>query len=230
MALQSIGEEIWIADGPVVSFYGFPYPTRMAVIRLADGALWVWSPIRLEPALHGEVAALGPVRHLVSPNKLHHLFLGEWVAAWPKAGLYAPPGLARRRRDLHFTGELGDWAEPAWQGQIDQAIVGGSLVMDEVLFFHRRSSTCLVCDLIQRHDPAGNKGIKGLLMRFDGLVGRQGSTPREWRATFIDRRSAREAARRALSWQPERLVIAHGQWAPSGGTEVLTRGLAWLKP
>ena len=37
MALQNIGGEIWIADGPTVSFYGFAYPTRMAVVRLKAG-------------------------------------------------------------------------------------------------------------------------------------------------------------------------------------------------
>ncbi|MHC4215445.1 MAG: DUF4336 domain-containing protein [Planctomycetota bacterium] len=230
MALQHIGEEIWIADGPKVPFYGFPYPTRMAVIRLADGGLWVWSPVGLDRELRTEVEALGPVRHLVSPNKLHHLFLAEWGAAWPEARLYAPPGLARRRKDLDFAAELGDRPEPAWDGQIDQVVIGGSLAMNEVVFFHRQSSTCLVCDLIQRHDPADCTGLKGALMRLDGLVGPDGSTPREWRASFLKRSRARAALRRALSWQPERLVIAHGEWAPTDGTEMLRRGIRWLKP
>jgi hypothetical protein len=213
-----------------VSFYGFPYPTRMAVVRLEGGDLWVWSPVGLDPELRAAVAELGPVGHLVSPNKIHHLFMGEWAEAWPEARLYASPGLARRRGDLDFAAELGDAPDPAWDGQIDQVIVGGSLVMDEVLFYHRRSSTCLVCDLVQRHDPAGQTGLKGFLMRLDGLVGLRGSTPREWRASFIGRRRAREAARAALAWNPERLVIAHGECSETGGADVLRTGLAWLKP
>jgi hypothetical protein len=190
----------------------------------------VWSPVGLDPELSAGVEALGPVSHLVSPNKIHHLFLAEWAKAWPDARLYASPGLARRRRDLDFAAELGDRPEPAWDGQIDQVVVGGSVAMNEVLFFHRRSSTCLVCDLIQRHDPAGQKGWKGRLMRLDGLVGADGSTPREWRLSFLGRSRARAAVRRALGWQPERLVIAHGEWVPTGGTEALRKGLRWLKP
>jgi hypothetical protein len=69
--LQEFGPEIWMADGPVVSFYGFPYPTRMAVVRLSDGGLFVWSPVALSAALQPEIDALGPVRCLVSPNLLH---------------------------------------------------------------------------------------------------------------------------------------------------------------
>ena len=230
MALQKIGEEIWIADGPTVSFYGFPYPTRMAVVRLGGGDLWVWSPVGLSDELAADVEALGAVRHLVSPNKIHHLFLGEWAARWPEAEIYASPGLAKKRRDLQFVAELDDHPPAAWVNQIDQVVFRGSPFMDEVVFFHRASSTCLVCDLVQRHDPAHQTGWKGWLMRLDGLVGADGSAPREWRASFIPRTRARRALKTALAWNPDELVIAHGEWAPSNGADVLRRALSWLKP
>src|ERR1700733_5717515 len=68
--LLQFGPELWIADGPVVSFYGFPYPTRMSVIRLSDGSLFVCSPVALSDSLRAAIDALGAVRHLVSPNAL----------------------------------------------------------------------------------------------------------------------------------------------------------------
>jgi hypothetical protein len=169
--LEAIGDSIWIADGAVVSFFGLPFPTRMAVVRLDSGDLWVWSPVALDEQLRAEVDALGPVSHLVSPNKLHHLYLGQWAQAWPAARIYASPGLARRRRDLSFAAELHDEPEPAWAGQIDQVIVRGSVMLSEVVFFHRRSSTCLVCDLVQRLAPESQTGWKGRLMRWLGVVG-----------------------------------------------------------
>ncbi|TPK80169.1 DUF4336 domain-containing protein [Mesorhizobium sp. B2-4-13] len=61
----------------------------MAVVRLADGGLWLWSPVERTAAIEGEIRALGPVRHIVSPNKLHCLFWGEWQAAFPAANLWA---------------------------------------------------------------------------------------------------------------------------------------------
>lgn len=77
-ALKPLGRGLWIGEGPVVPFFaGFPYPTRMVVIRLGDGGLFVWSPVALTDTLRAEMDALGPVRHLVSPNLLHHLYLGE---------------------------------------------------------------------------------------------------------------------------------------------------------
>ncbi len=226
--LEEFGPSLYVADGPTVSFLSFPYPTRMAVARLMDGSAWVWSPIALTPDLARAVDAIGPVRHIVSPNKIHHLFLSEWAERWPDARLHAPPGLARRKPELHFDAELDDAAEPAWAAEIDQTIFRGSIAMEEVAFFHRPSRTAIFCDLVQRHDPARMKGVKGMLMRLDGLVGDAGSTPREWRASFLRRRPARAARARVLAWEPEQLVIAHGACAKENATQILTRALAWM--
>ena len=56
LMLQEFGQSLYIADGPTVSFYGFPYPTRMAVIRLSDGSAWVWSPVALNDDLANSAA------------------------------------------------------------------------------------------------------------------------------------------------------------------------------
>ena len=92
--LRGFAPQIWIADGSPVSFFGFAYSTRMAVIQLSNGGLFVWSPIALSAALKGEVDALGAVQSLVSPNKLHHLFLGEWKSAYPHGPDARPSGSA----------------------------------------------------------------------------------------------------------------------------------------
>ncbi len=226
--LREFGRDLYLAEGPTVSFFGFPYPTRMALARLADGAVWAWSPVALTAELGKAVDALGPLRHIVSPNKLHHLFLQAWTQRWPDAKLYAPPGLARRKPELGFDAELGDEPDAAWAAEIDQTIFRGSLAMEEVVFFHRASRTALFCDLVQRHDPATAQGWKGVVMRLDGLVGAQGSTPREWRATFLRRRPARAARARVLGWNPERLVIAHGACAEQGAKRILEDALAWI--
>jgi Domain of unknown function (DUF4336) len=226
--LEEFAPSLWTADGPVVSFYGFPYPTRMAIARLADGSAWVWSPVGLTPELARAVDAIGPVRHIVSPNKIHHLFLKQWAERWPDARLYAPPGLTQRKPELHFDAELGDQPDPAWAADVDQTIFHGSLAMEEVVFFHRPSRTAIVCDLVQRFDPARATGLRGLVMRLDGLVGEGGSTPREWRLSFLRRGPARAARARVLAWKPERLVIAHGACARENATEILARALAWI--
>ncbi|HEX3675529.1 MAG TPA: DUF4336 domain-containing protein [Rhizomicrobium sp.] len=227
-ALQPFGPGIWTAEGPVVSFLGFAYPTRMAAIRLANRDLFVWSPIRLTPALKAEVDTLGRVAHLLSPNKLHHLYLGEWKTAYPDARLYAPPGLARKCRNLHFDAALGDAPEPAWAADIDQARMGGSFAMTEIVFFHRESRTAIFADLVQNFPPGWFKGWRGLVARLDGITASDPGAPREWRFSFRNRKSARQALARILGWRPEQVVIAHGDMVREDGTAFIRKAFRWL--
>ena len=223
-----MGPDLWIVDGPVVRAYGFPFPTRMAVVRLPDGGLWLWSPTRLDEPLRQAIGSLGEPRYAVEPNKLHHLALAEWVAAWPSLRLYAPPGLAGKRRDLAFVAELQDQPPPEWRDLIDQARIEGSVFMTEVFFYHRRSRTCLVGDLIQQHDERGKSACLRWLLKVGGVGGAEGGTPRDARLSFIHRRKAREAVSRVLAWAPERLVIAHGTCSMANGAEAIRRAFGWL--
>ena len=222
------GPSLYTAEGPTVSFFGFPYPTRMAVARLTDGSAWVWSPVALTEDIVRFMETFESVGHIVSPNKLHHLFLAQWHDRWPDARLYAPPGLAERQPDLPFDAELSDTPDAAWAPDIDQTIFRGSLAMQEVVFFHRRSRTAIVGDLIQRHPETAMTGWRGFLMRIDSLVGETGSTPREWRASFLRRGQARAARAKVLNWNAERLLIAHGECAQTGATEIVDKALRWI--
>ncbi len=226
--LTEFGPALYMAEGPTVSFYGFPYPTRMAAAVLSDGCVWVWSPVALTEELSHAVDSLGVVKHIVSPNKIHHLFLEEWKQKWPSAILYASPGLINRRPDLKFASELGDSPHTAWAKDIDQVIFRGSFAMEEVAFFHRTSRTAIVCDLVQRHPISKMTGWRGALMSLDGLVGPRGSTPREWRATFLRRSRARAARDKVLSWNAERLLIAHGECSQTNAAAILADALSWI--
>ena len=173
--MHQFGPNIWIADGPEVDFYGFPYPTRMVVIKLTDGSAWIWSPIELQDdgLLAAEVEEkVGPVRHIVSPNKIHHLSLASWARRFPEARVYAPPGLEGRKcvEDVVFYGSLGDDADTTYRDDIDQVVFRGSCFMEEVAFFHGKSRTAILCDMVQRF-PAEVRGWKGWMTRTDGIVG-----------------------------------------------------------
>ena len=226
--LETIGESIWIAEGPVLSFEGFSYPTRMAVIRLHNGDLFIWSPVALTQALKAQVESLGTVRHLVSPNKLHHISLSDWHAAFPESLVYASPGLTRKCRDICFEAELGDAPEPAWANELDQVAVAGSFVMTEIVFFHRLSRTAIFADLIENFRPDWFKGWRAKFARLLGIVMPNCGAPREWRVTFWNRGAARTALARILAWQADRVVMAHGEIVPADGAEFIRKSFHWL--
>jgi Domain of unknown function (DUF4336) len=232
--LQQLGENFWIADGPIVDFYSFPYPTRMAVARLASGALWIWSPIPLTDPLRAQLAVLGRPAHLVSPNKIHHLFMGDWASAFPGARLWGLPAVIRKRADLRFTGVLSDEPPEDWRGEIDQALFGGSLFMDEIVFFHRASRTALFADLIENFSmeflrtTPGWRGWKTTVARLWRITEPVGRAPLEWRLSFVRRASARAALGRVLAWDPINVVMAHGTIARGGAPAFIRESFAWL--
>ena len=232
MRLEPVDEDIWIAEGPLVDFYGFPYPTRAVIVRLPDGTLWVWSPIELDAGLQQEVNALGSVAHLVSPNKIHHLYLSQWHAAYPEAKLWGPASTIAKRADLPFQKPLEDRAPDDWQGAFVQAWFRGSPVLDEIVFVHTASATAIMADLSEHFSEgflkANWKTWQRPIARLWGIVEGKGYAPLEWRLSWFDRKPARKALTRILNASPERVIMAHGEWIRSGGRAFLERALAWL--
>lgn len=229
--LEQSHDAIWIAEGGTVKFYGLPYPTRSVLARLGNGDLWVWSPIKLTEALRAEIDRIGPVRHLVSPNKLHHLYLQEWHAAYPQAQLWGPQSTIKKRPDLPFRAPLTDTPPAEWQGDIDQAWFRGSFAMDEIVFLHRASATVIVADLIQTFSERFLKqqwGFWRFLARLDGLTQDKACAPLEWRLSFLDRAPARRARDKVLGWDCRHVVMAHGEWQRENGHALLEKSFRWL--
>lgn len=226
--LKQFGHEIWTADGPDVLVVGFHYPTRMAVIRLSDRSLFIWSPIPLNDGLRTELDGLGQVRHIVAPNSLHHLFLPEWKRAYPGARLYAPPGLRRKRQDIVFDADLGHAPSPDWASEIDQVLMPGNLITTETVFFHVKSGTVLFADLLQQLPASSFSGWRALVAKLDLMVGPEPSVPRKFRAAFTNRRAAREALGRIFAWPAEKVLMAHGTPVEHDARAFLRRAFRWL--
>lgn len=225
--LTALAEDLWVRDQPQ-RFYGVEVGTRMTVVRLADGGLWLHSPVRPTPELRAAVDALGPVRWLIAPNRWHHLYAGDWQAAYPGAAVYGAPGLADKRKDLTLAGVLDDAAPAGWAGQIDQLARGGAPMMSEVVFLHRKSRSLIVSDTAHNFGdgtPAGTRVFFTLLGGWRGF-----RTTAADRMVTRDRQKARTSLERMLAWDFDRIVVCHGAVLESGGKEALRRAYDWLLP
>lgn len=223
--LVSFRPGVWLAEGPTVSTLGFRYPTRMAVLRLDEG-LALWSPVAMSEGLRSEIDALGPVRHLIAPNDLHHLWLDEARGLWPDAQVHAVAPLARKRPDLAFTA-LGA-PVVAWAGALDHVVVPGNRIATEAVFLHRPSGTVLFTDLLQQFPPGYHRGWRAVVARLDLMVGAAPQVPRKFRLAFGDRRAARAALAQVLDWPVEAIVMAHGDPVTSEAHAALARAFDWL--
>ena len=228
--LQPSGKDIWIVDGPVLHWgYGgwkLPFPTRMTVVRLASGDLWLHSPTKPDEILLADIDALGPVTHLVSPNAIHHVSLDPWSKRYPNARVWASPGV-RKRSSVSFSDDLGDEPPPEWEGDIDQRIARGSFAMEEVVFFHKASKTLILADLIENYEMDRLKGrFNRFLVRLAGV--HKAKAPVDFRLSFLGgKHRFRPVVEWMLACQPERIIIAHGKWIEKGGVAALHRAFDW---
>ena len=60
-------------------------------------------------------------------------------------------------------------------------------------------------------------------------LGQRGDLSAE-RVRQVAGQAARRALGKALDWNPEKIIIAHGTWVRSNGRKVLEHSLRWLKP
>ena len=227
--LNKVAENIWTVDGDAVPFFGLPYTTRMTVIRLADDKLWIHSPLQLSDDLLQDISTLGSVKYLISPNKLHHLFISDWLEQFPAAKCYASPGLVTKRADIKFSKELTMLPEAQWSKEIAQTIFKGSPGMQEVVFFHYSSKTLILADLIENFKPESFNWWQRAIARFAGILAPQGKMPLDWRLSFIfGKKQARESLSVLIGWQPDNIVISHGECIWNNGEEFLKKSFSWL--
>jgi len=208
---------IWTKRVPL-SFFGLQMGTRMTVIRMRSGQLFLHSPVRLDAELQSEIERLGPVHIIVGPNRLHHLFLGDYVRAYPQAHLYGSRALPKKRPDLPFHGILEDEPEPDWIDEIDQVTIRGSSYLDEVVFFDRDTGVLIVSDLLQwatAEDPWQYRAAARLI----GTYGRP-AIPRDVRLLLRDRTAARATVQRILQWPFDRIILSHGPLIDHGGKQI----------
>ncbi len=235
--LEPFGDELWIVNGPLARMplgpgVTLPFPTRMTVVRLGNGTLLLHSPTQFSEALAARVCALGRPAHLVSPNLLHYENIPSWKRAFPDAFAWASPGVreraASRGVDFHFDRDLEDAPPDEWRDDCDQLLFAGGRWVHEVVFFHRRSRTLIVTDLIQNFERERLTRSGALLARAGGALHPDGQTPLDFRATFFGRGAqVRKNVERMLAWRPERIALAHGRPYERDGTAELRRAMRW---
>lgn len=224
--LRRLDRDLWMTQHPL-RFLGAEVGTRMTVFRLRDGSLLIHSPVPLDPPTQAELDGLGPVRFVVAPNRYHHLFVAEYARTYPLAKIFGAPGLDLKRRDLRFDAILCQAAPTEWAGEVDQTIFQAFPPLNEVVFFHRSSRTIVFTDLLINIQSSQSTYTR-FLMWLDGGLGHV-AVPRSFRLLIKMRRArARETIDQILSWEFDRLSLAHGEIVERGAKEIVRNAWSFL--
>ena len=222
--MQSFGPNIWTMNGDDVRMYGvLPFTTRMTVVRLDSGGVWLHSPVRPTPERRRAIDALGPVEHLIAPNKIHSLGIKPWKALYPSATVWASPAFSTRHPGIAVDAVLTNDVDAPWRGEIDHCVIEGHAVLDEVAFLHKPSRTLILTDFIQKHDAAGDSWIWRGVKRMAGILGKDGGVPLDIKLSVRDKTTVRRSLDTILGWDFDTLIIAHGHCRQGGAKDDVRR-------
>ena len=233
---KPIGSNIGIVDGPFeyLTVAGIrlplPFTTRMTVVRLSDGDLFLHSPVRFERRLADEIEKLGRVRHLISPNQFHYAHIGEWAAAFPDAIAWASPRVRQRaqarRLNIRFARDLGTVPPEEWREDLDQALFPGGY-FKEFIFFHRESRSLVVADTIINIELDKMDEPWRTASRLTGMAYPHGRTFFGMRLPLLFQRRVAGVAAKIRDWQPRRVLLCHGRCFDADAEDIIRRILPW---
>jgi hypothetical protein len=225
--LTPITEGLWGYEYDLFMFGIVHITVRPLVATLPEGGLWLCSPGPITDALAAQIEALGPVRHLVSPNLYHHRYLGDAARRWPEATIWAPEGLAKKRPDLPPHKLLSAEAKAAWGGVFDLLLIEGNPHLNEWVFFHRPSRAMLVTDLLFNLQRWSGWAAS-VAYWATGVGDHRLAQTLEWRMLVRDRAATARSARALVTWEPRLLVPSHGDVLRADVVPELNRALAWM--
>ncbi len=234
---KAFGQHIWIVDGPRISMaaYGtsIPFPTRMTVVRLSCGALWLHSPIAWTETLHLALKKLGSVRYLIAPNKLHYASLKEWSDRYPDAQVWCAPGIEKRAsaQGIKLPAQCRQFEleKPTWSSQVDWTLVKGSRFMDEAVFFHVESKTLILTDLIENFEAEKLPLLLRWGARMADCLSPVGKMPIDLRLLYMGRKSlAKPALEKMKAWNAGKIIISHGKCISEKADQYLLEAFKWL--
>jgi hypothetical protein len=197
---------IWIGER-MLWFSGVRLRSRMTIVRLADGRLWVHSASEPTPELCAELDRLGQVSWVVVPNRFHHIHAAAMKARYPDAQVIGPASVTARNKSVALDAAIDDERLLSLVPELSPVVLRGVPFLDETLFFHTRTRTLIGADLMMCGCPADHwtwrwtSRVLGQFLRYKAPPDVRWKT----RGGPLVRQSLDEIARLPL----ERILVAH---------------------
>lgn len=221
---RAVADGLWVVARKIRLPGGITIATNMTVVRLRSGLL-VYSPFRLDAPMRADLAGMGHVAHLVAPSSFHYLYLGQYRDAFPEAAVYLCPALRERRPGVGAGTVLGEEPPPAWEGELDVAVLGPSRGVSEVVLLHRATRTLIVTDLAFNMQSAQRR-LDRWYWQMSGVWQRFGPTKLVHHVLLRDADRVRPFLARVLAWDFDRIVVSHGDVVARDGHAIFRSAFA----
>lgn len=229
---------VWAAERPF-TWNTIDVGGKMGVVKLEDGALWVHSPVDLDAPTKKAIDALGPVRHVVSPNYEHVKWAAQWKEAYPDATLWGCPGMKQKYPAIPWDEELVDGEGNFGDARFEFTATWfdcetnpftGKPFFNETVFVHKKSRVLFVTDLFWNYPETDVGEVDARVQIPLGTKAWKFGMDRVY-LPFYRKAMVRDAkafaARRDATLQTafDKVLPCHGEVVLSGGAKVIAEHL-----
>jgi len=220
VVIREVVSNVWTFSTPFTRLGLFRIGGRSTAIRLTSGDVWVLASTPLTTETKATIDRLGPVKFVVGPSSVHHLFLAEFHEAYPNARLLSVEEAIEKKRNENLNWH-GYWSdsnrEPTFgfEDEIKSCYFSGFKNKD-VAFFHSPSKTLIVADLIfnlpateQYSESWIGSGLP-LVSRFARLNPYTTIHRKLAKVLGIDATAMSRDVKIVASWDIHRIIPCHG--------------------
>lgn len=228
--LREIDKNIWVAEQPL-RYFGLDVGTRMTVIRLTNNELVVISPIQVDNETIDQLNEIGDVSHIIAPNLYHYLFTSNFKALYPKAMLWAAPGLESKRPELPIDRTIQDGS---FLDEVEHLLfdgfktfgLSGASPLNEGVFFHLESQTLILTDTAFHFDETFPLLTQLVARSIGGYKNLSPSLLERFATQETDK--VKQAVQKVLAWDFERVIMAHGSIIENDAKQRFREGYEWF--
>lgn len=220
---------------------------RGTIVRLQSGGLAVFSPVALTEDVKAKIAAMGEVKYITASDMEHHMFLGPWHAAYPKAKVIGPEGLPEKRKQqgnedvpfsIVFTKGKNETIDPEFDSEFEYAYVPAH-ANKELVFNHKPTRTLIQADLLfnypatEQYSKTGELATSGILTKlFGAFTNTHGKGQQRFMWYGVsngnkDRPGFNRSIEAIDKWNFDRIIPCHGDVIETGGKGIFRKVLAW---
>mgnify|MGYP000657422036 CR=1 FL=1 len=230
--LKEIDKNIWVCEQPF-KYLGVNVGTRMTLIRLVSGELIAISPIQVDDTTINEINTIGDVSYIIAPNLYHYLFASSFKAIYPKAKLWAAPGLESKKPDLPID-KIISVAEESMLNEVEYLLFNGFKVFDlkgssllnECVFFHQESHTLILTDTAFHFDDSFPLTTQLAARLIGGYKKLSPSLLEKFATKEIEK--VKQSVQKVLAWDFKKVIMAHGSIVESDAKQKFREGYEWF--
>ena len=155
----------------------------------------------------------------------------DWYKHYPDAKVWLAKGVSSKLKTdegENFV-SLDNISKTSWSEEILFTPFKGSIAMEEMVFFHKKSSTLILTDLIESIEVNKLPLLYKIVFKFGDNKYPKFRTSRDLRSSFIFTKQAKDSYSKIESWKPDKIVFSHGKIILENGTEKLKEAFYWLR-